>query len=200
MRRSLPFSRALMFAFSIGFLPQCSSDSKKRPEPEGATVSRIDSTMNKGFDRKKKQYDTNFRSEFDQKTFSTNKNVKGQKFKTDSFNGAQPFKGTSEYKAGEYSQSDMKNRAAGQTFSEAGKKPQETNQTFATSDSRYGSQSSKESGQTFAGGDDVFKTRTEREAAKAQKKNVLPKIIKEEDQGGKSVYSEQDVKQMLNRN
>jgi hypothetical protein len=200
MNRFPTRSRALMMALMISLLPQCSSGTRKRPEPQGATVSRIDSTMNRGFDRKKKQYDPNLRSEFDQKSYLTDKKVKGQKFKTNRFSETDSFKGTSEFKAAEFSPADAKNRDGAQIFTQTGKKPIDSSQAFATSDSRYGSQSAKESDRGFAGGEDAFKTNIERDAAKAQKKNVLPKIIQEEDPGGKNIYTEKDVKQMLNRN
>lgn len=180
-------------------LAHCSSSARK-DEPEGATVSRIDRAMNKGFNRKTKQYDPAFRSEFDQKTYLGNKKVKGKKFRTGEFNGTDAYSGTSEFKAGTFSQADKASRAGDQTFSQAGKSPRDATQTFDTAQSRDASRSAQQSDKTFTQSDDVFTTRDVRDAAKAQEKNVLPKIIKAETQGGETVYTEQDVKRMLNRN
>lgn len=191
--------RFLSITLALTMLSQCSS-SKKENEPEGATVSRIDRSMNKGFDRKKKQYDTGFRSEFDQKSYIGNKKVKGKKFRTGEFTGSDTYKGTSEFKAGEFAQSDKASRAGSQTFSQAGKSPRDATQTFNTDASRDASRSAPQSDKAFSQGDDVFSTRSVRDATKAQEKNVLPKIIKVETQGGETVYTEQDVKRMLNRN
>ena len=190
--------RFLSITLAIAMLSHCSS-SKKESEPEGATVSRIDRSMNKGFDRKKKQYDTEFRSEFDQKSYIGNKKVKGKKFRTGEFTGSDTYKGTSEFKAGEFAQSDKASRAGNQEFSQAGKSPRDATQTFNTGASRDASRNAPQSEKAFAQGDEVFSTRTVGDAAKAQEKNVLPKIIKVETQGGETVYTEQDVKRMLNR-
>lgn len=195
---SLPL-HLLLITLTLTSLCQCSS-SQKKDEPEGATVSRIDRSMNKGFDRKKKQYDTGFRSEFDQKSYIGNKKVKGKKFRTGEFSGSDTFKGTSDFKAGEFAQSDKASRAGDQAFSQAGKSPRDATQTFNTDASRDASRSAPQSDKAFSQGDDIFSTRAVRDATKAQEKNVLPKIIKVETQGGETVYTEQDVKRMINRN
>ena len=177
----------------------CSSSSKK-DEPQGATASGLSRFMDKGFDRKKKEFDKNIRNQFDQKNFAADKKVKERQFKTDSFSGKHDYNGKDEYKAKEFSQSDKKTREEGESFSGADKKSNTADKDFATKDSRFGSQQSKEGDKSFSGSDDVFKTRMVSDAAKSQKKNTKPLIVPKEGEGGKSAYTEEEVRRMVNRN
>ena len=181
-------------------LAGCSS-SKKDDESGGATASGLNRFMDKGFDRKKGQFDRNVVSEFDQKNFSASKTVKDQKFRTDPFAGKHDYTGSGDYKAKEFTQSGKVSKESAEAFSGATKESRDAGQDFGTTDSRYGSQQARQGDQKFGDNDKGFKTSAVRDAAKSQKKNVRPEIIpKDEGDAAKSAYTEAEVRRMVNRN
>jgi hypothetical protein len=199
MSRHSPFLQCVLGCVMMLLIASCSS-SKKSDEPAGATNSGLNRFMDKGFNRKKGEFDTGIASQFDQKNFGTDKKVKEQQFQTDSFAGKHDYTGTSDYKSKEFTQSGQESRAGKETYTGSSKTSQVADKSFDTKDSSEGSQEAKQGDKSFAGGNETYKTTDVRDAAKSQKKNVKPEIRPAEDEEGKSVYSEADVKRMVNRN
>lgn len=199
MNHRLQFVRFVCLGVSIA-CAACSS-SKKTDEPGGATVSGLNRFMDKGFDKKSGQFDRNIVSQFDQRRYGGGRKFKEDSFHTESFAGKHDYKGADDFKAKEFSQSGKTSREASQEYSRADKAPREADQKFASKDSGYDDQKARQGGQEFSGDDKSFKTGEVRDAAKSQKKNTRPEIIpKDETEDGKSVYSEAEVKRLVNRN
>lgn len=131
-----------------------------------------------------------------------------QSVKNHSFTGNKAFHSGDEFKAGQFSQSSKKSQAGDDTFSRSGQRfdqarqtPAEAGKTFATSASRYQNQSAAQEGDAFQDATDRFATSPVRDALKSQQKNERPKILPNPArQEGKTAYSEDDVKRMVNRN
>ena len=128
--------------------------------------------------------------------------------KSSSFTGKKSFYSGGDYKAGEFSQSTKRSNAADKDFSGAGQRfdqadgtPRDAGKSFATSGSRYQNQPADQQGAAFTSADERFGTSPVRDALKSQKKNVRPPIIANPArQEGKTAYTEDEVKRMVNRN
>lgn len=180
----------------------CSSSSKKEEGKEKAAGKSEDLSrfMDKGFDKKKGKFNENVRSRYDQQTFSADKTIADRRFKTDAFNGKSSYKGAHEYKAKEFAQADKKSREETHGFKDSDKKPRESGKAFDAKESRFSDDKAREGDKSFAQHDKKFKTRMVSDAAKSQKKNAKPLIIPKEGEDGKTAYTEEEVRRMVNRN
>jgi hypothetical protein len=75
-----------------------------------------------------------------------------------------------------------------------------TSDTFSTDASKMATQSSSMSRDTFYASDDTFATSSEYEARKSQEKNTRPKIIERRDGSQQAAYTEDQVRELMNRN
>lgn len=200
MKRTRRMVSALFLLGTLSVAAGCSSSKKKKETFTGATGSSISRVQDKGWDRKKREYDHSVRSEFDQKTFSAKSKVKDKTFKTDNFSGKHDYKGASAFKSKEYADAGKQSREAKEHFKDGAKTSKEASKDFATKNSKFDNQKLHGADKSFADANDTYKTGEVRDAAKSQKKNTKPKILPKEDAMGKSVYTEDDVKRLLNRN
>ena len=205
MTRHFTASSFISACTLVVLLAGCSSSKKQTEEFTGATASSPTRIQDKGWDRKKHEYSHDLRSEFDQKTYSSGSKSNDKKFNTNSFSAKHDYSGSSDYKAKEFSQSDKVSREGGETFSGSDKTSREGSKDYSTKgyttkESGYGIQKARQGDKEFAGGDESYKTRSLWDAVKSQKENTKPKILPKEDESGKSVYTEADVKRMVNRN
>ncbi len=178
----------------------CTSSKSKKEQSTGAATSRLSRLHEKGFDRKTGNLDHSIRSQFDQKTYAARGKVKEEKFRTGKYSGKHDYTGAGGYKAKEFSQADKMSREGEETFTGSGKTSKEADKEFSAKESRYGGQMARQGDKSFAGADDTFKTRAVSDVAKSQKNEQRPLMIPKDDASGKSVYSESDVKRMVNRN
>lgn len=179
-------------------LASCSS-SKKKDEP-GFTVSGLDKIMNKGYDRKKKEYDPSYISRFDQKFISADKSFKSGEYKTGTFKADKSWTGQKTFKTSEFSQGDKASRLGSEEFQGANKKSRTADKEFATKDSRFASKTASQDGKEAREADKAFATKEEREGTKSIKANKRPVIIQTPGDQPSISYSEDDVKRLLNRN
>jgi hypothetical protein len=199
MNHHPPSLQCVLGCVTVLLIASCSS-SNKSDEPSGATSSGLNRFMDKGFDRKKGQFDTEITSQFDQKNFGSAKKVKEQQFKTDSFAGKHEYAGSSDYKSKEFTQSGKESKEGAEKYAGSSKTSQVADKSYDTKESREGGQEAGQGSKSFADGNQTYQTTDVRDAAKSQKKNVKPEIRPAEDEEGKSAYSEADVKRMVNRN
>jgi hypothetical protein len=185
-------------------LVSCSSGEKK-PEPKKADGSLTSRML---------MPDRNKRSDFDtarEKTTGQKSGIAGffqrQSVKGDAYTGKKSFRAGKGFKTAEFSQSDLKNRASkerskieGQRFNQSDTTAREGSQVFGTEASRYDNQAARQQGGVFSEADERFGTSAVRDASKSQQKNVRPLIIDSYQKEGKSAYSEDDVRRMVNRN
>lgn len=189
-----------LFVCAAIFLASCGSSDSKKEKDTGAETSRLSHLQEKGFDRKKKEYDHSIRSQYDQKSYSARGKVKEEKFRAGKYTGKHDYTGAGGYKTEKFAQSDKVSREGKETFSGAGKSSKEADKEFSAKGSRYEGQMARQGDKSFADGDDTFKTRAVSDVAKSQKNDMRPQMIPKDDASGKSVYSESDVKRMVNRN
>lgn len=193
--------RLLSPVLALTLMSACSSSSKKDEEEKtGASSGGLSRFMDKGFDKKKKEFNKDIRSRYDQQTFTADKTIKDRQFKTDKFNGKSDYNGSHDYKAKDFSQADKKSREESHSFEQGDKKPRESDKSFTTKDSRLGDDKAREGDKSFARSEERFKTRLVSDAAKAQKKEQKPLMIPKDGADGKTAYTEEEVRRMLNRN
>lgn len=178
----------------------CSSSNKQEEETAGIKVSSLDRFMNKGYDRRQRDWNHDMRSRYDQKSFSADKRVKSREFKTNNFAGKHDYSGSEKFKSSEFKQADKDSALANQTFGQSEKAARDSGQGFDAKTSRYDNQQSTAGDEVYSGADERFKTRAVSDAAKSQKKNTRPVIIHSEPDRSKSTYDEADIKRMINRN
>lgn len=177
----------------------CSSSSTEEERP-GIKVSSLDTFMNKGYDRRKRDWDHDMRSRYDQKAYSTDQAVKSREFKTGVFAGKQEYSGSEKFESAEYQQANKGSALASQAFSQSGKTAPDASQSFDAQSSNYQNQQARQGGQAFAAADEKYKTRAVSDAAKSQKKNVRPFILQGDTENSRPTYQEADIKRMINRN
>lgn len=191
----------LLSFLALGFMSACSSSSKKSDEEKaGATAGGLGRFMDKGFDKKKKEFSKDIRSRYDQQTFTADKTIKDRRFDTGNFNGKSNYNGSRDYKAQDFTQADKKSREETHRFEQADKQPRESDRNFTTKGSRLADEKAREGDKSYAQGDEQYKTRMLSDAAKAQKKEQKPLIIPKEGDDGKRAYTEEEVRKMVNRN
>lgn len=156
--------------------------------------------MDSGFDKKGKKYDTSIRSKFDQKTYNADSKFKSSEFKTKDYAGKHEFHGSDKYKTSEFSQVGKSSRESDEAFKGATKSARESNESFDTSASRYASQQSRDRSKVFGDANEEFETGSVRDVVRSQKKNQRPEIIQKSGERGKTAYTEDDVRRMVNRN
>lgn len=191
--------RSAFILYLAGQAVSCSSSSKEQ-EAAGVKVRSLDTFMNKGYDRRKRDWDHDMRSRYDQKTYSAGQAVKSREFKTDAFAGKQEYSGAGKFESAEYQQATKGSALANQAFNQSGKTAPDSSRGFDAQSSDYQNQQARQGDQAFAAADEKYKTRAVSDAAKSQKKNVRPFIIQGEPESSKPTYQEADIKRMINRN
>lgn len=190
------------------FLGACSS-SEREPADDGSTQGRL---LRASLTDPRKSADK--RSSFERQRETTGQKssiasfFQRQSVKNRSFTGSKAYHSGDDFKAGRFNQSSKKSPAgddafsrAGQRFEQASQTPAETGKNFATSASRYQNQPATQEGDAFHDATDRFATSPVRDALKSQQKNERPKILPNPArQEGKTAYSEDEVKRMVNRN
>lgn len=177
----------------------CSSskkDEESKEQGDGATVSNIGRFMDKGYDRKTREWRSDMTSQFDQKTFSNHKEFKSGKFKTSEFAGTNEFHTGKQFKTKDFAQADKKSGWFNKMFGGSSKESSEAGKVFGTKTSSLGGQTSSFADKTFAGGDDQYSTRSYLEAEKSIQKSQKPLIITQDPGKG---YSEDQIKGLLGR-
>lgn len=198
-------TRLLTLAAST-LLCACSSSDPQSADNEStqgrlmrASLAKEDRSLRSSFERQRQT--TGQKSSI--ASFFQRKSVKNG-----SFTGSKAFHSGRDFKAGQFTQSGKKSAAgddafsrAGQRFSQADQSPAEAGKSFSTSASRYQSQTATQEGDTFTDASDRFATSPVRDALKSQQKNERPKVTPNPArQEGKTAYSEDEVKRMVNRN
>lgn len=197
--RLLTLAASLLLCACSSSDPQTADNDSTQGRLMRASLAKPDRGVRSSFERQRQT--TGQKSSI--ASFFQRKSVKG-----DSFTGSKAFHSGSDFKAGQFSQAGKKSSAGDDTFSRAGQRfgqadqsPAEAGKSFATSSSRFQNQTAAQEGDAFSDATDRFSTSPVRDALKSQQKNERPKIIPNPArQEGKTAYSEDEVKRMVNRN
>lgn len=187
----------LLICLSAGVvLCQCSSPKKKKEDPAAQTLAKRTTS---GVDMNKRSRYEKYMND-PKLTNSAGSYFQKQSHHSKSFNGADSYSGQKEFKT---SQSIYGKSKANfdMTYALGNKQALSKNHSFKADESRFGSQKARESESLFSGADNEFKTGSALTRSKSVGK--APKIIENyNDKGGgkKSAYSEEEVRQLLNRN
>lgn len=188
----------LLICLSTGFaLCQCSSNEKKKVDPAEQTLAKRTTS---GVDMNKRSRYEKFMSDPKLSKSSAGSYFQKQTHHSKSFNGGDSYSGQKEFKT---SQSLFGKSKANfdMTYALGDKQALGKNSTFNADESRFGKQKAREGDSLFSGADNEFKTGSALTRSKSTGK--APKIIEnynDRGEGKKSAYSEEEVRQLLNRN
>ncbi len=189
----------LLICLSAGVvLCQCSSTKKKKEDPaEQSLVKRTTS----GVDMNKRSQYEKYMNDPKLSKGSSGSFFQKQMHHSKSFNGGNSYAGQKEFKTSESLFGRSKAKSFEMTYALGDKQALSKKNGFKTDESRFGSQKARESDSLFSGADNQFQTGSALTRSKSLGK--APKIIENyNDKGGgkKSAYSEEEVRNLLNRN
>jgi len=172
----------------------CSSpeaEVKNKPMSDSMQSRMMDTNMNK-------------RSSFESAMVTQNSGMgsylEKQGYKSKEYSGNKEFQVPKTLKQGPFSGAEKSSWLGKQQFQGAGKTSRMGESQFATKEAREGTKEASQQGKMFGGSDKTFKTGEVWDAAKSQKENKRPDIVKPN--GGRvdeTAYSEDEIRQMVNR-
>lgn len=123
-----------------------------------------------------------------------------QGFKSKEYSTNKEFQVPKTLKQGTFSRADQVSGMGEKRFQGAEKASRIGDSQFATKSAREGSQEASQQGKMFGGSDKLFKTGEVWDAAKSQRENKRPDIVKPN--GGRvdeTSYTEDEIRRMVNR-
>lgn len=202
MRLSPPWSpacSAVIAAAVVSLLASCHSTHKK-DTAEGASsgdlgkrLLKVDQTKTSEFEKK-----------FDTASLGDRGLMKAmgkRSYSASDYKGNTTYKGSKDYQTKLFAQADKTSREQSHVSSMASKKERSSDKTFQTGDSRFSNKKAPGDHMAFNRSKQEFKTSDFGPGKKSLQDNKRPYFqpAGELDQG-KTAYSEQDVKALLNRN
>lgn len=190
----------LLCALAVGLLSQCSGgEDRKAQKKDMASMPLAQRSMLKPDENQRSQYE---------KYITNPKNGVGgagnhfqkQIHQSKSFSGGSSYAGQKQFKAGQSWFGKSKAQGMDTTYSLGDRQSSMGREGFDTSQSRFGSQSAREGASVFGGSDSMFKTGNALTRSAGAPRP--PKIIENYNDmgGGKSAYSEDEVRKLINRN
>ncbi len=190
----------LLCALTAGVLCQCSGgDDKKVKKKDTANMPLAQRSMLKPDENQRSQYE---------KYITNPKNGVGgagnyfqkQVHQSKSFTGGSSYAGGKQFKAGQSWFGKSRAQGMDTTYSLGDRQSSMGREGFDAGQSKFGSQQAREGGSVFGGSDSMFKTGNALTRSAGAPRP--PKIIENYNDmgGGKSAYSEDEVRRLINRN
>ncbi|MEZ5388112.1 MAG: hypothetical protein R3F13_21605 [Prosthecobacter sp.] len=195
-----PTSQILLCALAVGVLCQCTGgDDKKAKKKDTSNMPLAQRSMLKP--------DENQRSRFE-KFITDPKAGKGgagnyfqkQVHHSNSFSGGNSYAGQKQFKAGQSWFGKSRAQGMDTTYSLGNRQSSMAGEGFDAGQSKLGARQSRDGASVFGGSDSIFKTGNALTRSAGAPKP--PKIIENYNDmgGGKSAYSEDEVRRLINRN
>ena len=123
-----------------------------------------------------------------------------QGYKAKEYSTNKEFQVPKTLKQGTFSRADQVNGMGDQQFQGAGKTSKMGESSFATKEAREGSMQARQGGEVFGQSNKTVKTGEVLDAAKSQRENKRPDIVKPNGgQVDETSYTEDEIRQMVNR-
>lgn len=177
-------------------LTSCSSSGAKKNEPPKLMSERMATRFTKPDMTRRSIYEKSMQASIG-KTDNIGSWFTGKKVHSKEFAGGKRFSGAHDFKTGSFSGSSQKSSMTGQSFAQSGKRTSYADKAFGAGESRYQNQKASEASKMF--GTETLETSSNRDALKAQQKNVRPEFVEFEDQKRDPAYTEEQVRKLLGR-
>lgn len=188
----------MMICLGSGLLCQCSGPEEKKVDPSKMNLAQR--SMLKPNENQRSRYEK-YMNDPNLSKSSAGSYFQKQTHHSKNFNGGNSYSGQKEFKTGESVYGRPKSKDLDMTYMLGDKQALGKNSTFKADESRFGSQKAREGSAIFGGADNQFKTGSALTRSKSTGKE--PKIIEnynDRGEGKKSAYTEDEVRQLLNRN